>query len=172
MTIDSGKSHRYSPGETEPEVSDMDTSTVEHAATILAEVFTPRLCGLLIWLHESYVHYELTGEPKDVAMWRSNHPIGWVSLCGRFLYTSRFSRFGDREWRSYYERVERHPESAQEFLSWHQAAYQLLVGDWKASYNWETRNGAGGRGRTDTSLRTPDFESGVSANFTTPALEG
>lgn len=31
------------------------------------------------------------------------------------------------------------------------------------------RNGAEGRNRTDTGLPPPDFESGASTNFTTPA---
>jgi hypothetical protein len=34
------------------------------------------------------------------------------------------------------------------------------------------KNGAGGRTRTDMSLRTPDFESGAYTNFATPAARG
>ena len=38
----------------------------------------------------------------------------------------------------------------------------------------DSRGGAGGRTRTDMSLRTPDFESGAYTNFATPAarIEG
>lgn len=34
---------------------------------------------------------------------------------------------------------------------------------------FSVRNGAEGRNRTDTGLPPPDFESGASTNFTTPA---
>ena len=33
------------------------------------------------------------------------------------------------------------------------------------------KDGAGGGNRTHTTLRSPDFESGASASFTTPAIE-
>ena len=35
----------------------------------------------------------------------------------------------------------------------------------------EAKDGAGGGNRTHTTLRSPDFESGASASFTTPAIE-
>src|SRR5687767_8473567 len=34
----------------------------------------------------------------------------------------------------------------------------------------EAKDGAGGGNRTHTTLRSPDFESGASASFTTPAI--